>query len=107
MKGVTNPLLNKDLQNLSGEDFFAKLLPMLITVTLVIAAIIFIFMMLLGGISWMTAGGDKQKVESARGHLTSALIGLFIVFTVFALATLLEGLFDINILVLDISKLAL
>mgnify|MGYP001565069885 FL=1 len=102
---IENPLIrNKDL---SGQEFAAQFLPRLITLVLVVAGVVFLFVLLLGGISWMTAGGDKTQVEAARSRVTNAIIGLFIVFVAFALATLVEGLFGVNILTLDIGKLIL
>jgi len=42
----------------------------------VIAALIFL---LIGGIKWLTSGGDKAAIEAARGQLIAAIIGLGIV----------------------------
>ncbi|MEK7605008.1 MAG: hypothetical protein AAB478_00595 [Patescibacteria group bacterium] len=38
-----------------------------------VLALIFI---IISGIKWITAGGDKTKVQSARGTLTYAIVGL-------------------------------
>ena len=102
---ITNPLITPQLKSLTGESFAGQFIPMLITLAFVIASIIFLFIMLLAGISWMMAGGDKAQVESARARLTNGLIGLFIVFTVFALLGVLEGLFGVDLLTIDLSKL--
>lgn len=102
---ITNPVISGRIRESTGPEFFAKFLPMLITLALVIASIIFLFIMLLAGISWMMAGGDKAQVESARSRLTNALIGLFIVFTVFALIQVIEGILGINLLTIDLSNL--
>jgi hypothetical protein len=32
----------------------------------------------MGGIEWITSGGDKGKTESARNKITAAVIGLVI-----------------------------
>lgn len=42
----------------------------------VIAALLFI---LIGAFQWITSGGDKGKVESARNHIVAAIIGLIII----------------------------
>lgn len=68
-----------------------------ITIILIVAAIVFFFMLIWGGIRWILAGGDKANTEAARGTVTSALIGLIIVFSAWAIAQLLSGLFGINI----------
>lgn len=42
-----------------------------------------------GGIRWITSGGDKTKVESARKHIISAVIGLVVVVGTFTILNLL------------------
>ena len=44
------------------------------------AAVICVVMLIVGGYSYMTAGGDEQKVGKATKTLTNALIGLAICF---------------------------
>lgn len=44
-----------------------------------IATFLAIGYMMFGGIKWITSRGDKQGVESARKHLTAAIIGLIVV----------------------------
>jgi hypothetical protein len=55
-------------------------------------------MLAVGGIKWMMAGGDKEKAGEARGQLTSALIGLVVIFLAWAISKLLETIFGVNIL---------
>jgi hypothetical protein len=35
--------------------------------------------LLLGGVQWITSGGDKAQVETAQHRITNAIIGLLIV----------------------------
>jgi len=76
-----------------------------ITLILIGAALVFFFMLVIGGIQWMTAGGDKEKAAGARGQLTSALIGLTIVFVAWAIIQLINTLFGIDIFNLTIPSL--
>ena len=46
---------------------------------IVIAFILALFFIVLGGIQWITSGGDKGKVDAARNHIIAAVIGLIIV----------------------------
>lgn len=64
----------------------------------VIAALIFFFMLVIGGVQWMLSGGDKAATEAARGRITAALIGLVIVFAAWAITLLIEKFLGINIL---------
>jgi len=74
----------------------------LITMALVVAGIVFFFMLVVGGIRWILSGGDKANTEGARNQITAALIGLIIVFSAWAIATLLNTAFGVNILNLEI-----
>lgn len=71
----------------------------------VAASVIFFIWLLIGGIQWILSGGDKQKTEAARNQITSALVGLVIVFSAWAIAQLLKTLFGIDILNLTISPI--
>lgn len=63
----------------------------------IIVAIVFVFaMLILGGYGWLTAGGDKAKVEEARTRITNALIGLAIVASAWALITLVAQFFGVS-----------
>ncbi len=46
----------------------------------VIAVIISLGFIIYGGIRWITSGGDKQAVATARSTLIAAIVGLLIVF---------------------------
>lgn len=77
----------------------------LIKLILVIAALIAFFFLIMGGIKWITAGGDKANTEAARNTLTAALIGLLIVFGAWAIIRLIETFFGITILQLEIPSI--
>ena len=55
---------------------------------MVIAAVLVFFYLIWGGIEWITSGGDKGKTESARNKITSAVIGLIVIASSYAVLTL-------------------
>jgi hypothetical protein len=61
--------------------------------------------MLLGGIQWISSGGDKTALEGARGKITNAVIGIIILFSLFAILKIVEDFFGINILTIDFGPL--
>lgn len=72
---------------------------------LVVAAIVFFFILVLGGIKWIMSGGDKAQTEGARNQITAALVGLVIVFAAWAIASLISTFFGgVNIFQLDIPN---
>lgn len=65
---------------------------------LVIAFIAAFIFLLIGGLRWITAGGDEKAVSGARGMITAALIGLVIVLVAYAIIRLVEIFFNVNII---------
>jgi hypothetical protein len=45
----------------------------------------------------MTAGGDKEATQKATKRISTALIGLTILFSVFAIIFVIESLFGISL----------
>lgn len=88
------------LTNLSASSVISGLVKFL----LVIAAILFFFMLVIGGIQWIISGGDKAGSENARKRITSALVGLAIVFAAWAIVSLIHSVFGVNILNLTIPS---
>jgi len=75
-----------------------------LTISLVAAATIFLFMLLLGGIGYMTAGGDKEKKIAASARLTNALTGIVVTLLIFVIMSLIGSLFEINLLKFSIPR---
>lgn len=87
----------------NGASGLANLISAVIGMMTVAAGIWFIFMFLIGGYSWMTSMGEKQKLEEARNRIVYALIGLVIVVAAWGI-TNLAGQF-LGISFLDIESL--
>lgn len=108
---INNPILNQNLQdiaqNQSAGSFFALFLPKLIGLGLVIGVLIFFFVMIIGAIQWISSGGDKNALEEAKHKITNAIIGIVILFSIFAILKVIENFFGISILTLDIGSLAI
>jgi len=54
----------------------------------ILAALWFFFQITLAGISWISAAGDKNKLNEARDRLTNAFIGLTVVVAGWAILAL-------------------
>ena len=91
------PPSGSGFENLTAISF-ARLISAAIQLVLILAAIIFFFILVTGGIKWITSGGDKGKTEGARSQITAALVGLVIVFAAWAIIQLIEIFFDVDIL---------
>ena len=64
------------LINDAPEWGVTQLIGWAVNIVLIVAGIIFFFMLIIGGIRWILSGGDKANTESARNQITAALIGL-------------------------------
>lgn len=76
-----------------------------VTILLIAAALIALFFLILGGIRWITSGGDKSKVESARNTIIAAIIGLIIALLAFFITTIVLGLFGISLTELTLPSI--
>ena len=58
---------------------------LIIKAVLSVLALVFLVLIIYAGIKWMTAGGNTDSIESAKKIITSALIGIIIVFLAYAI----------------------
>lgn len=103
---ITNPVLGP-LGEMSGVSFAQNFVPSLIRLAFIAGTIVFLFMIAIGAIQWISSGGDKQSLEAARGKVTNAIIGLVLLFSLFAILALIETFFGIKIMMLDIGPLVI
>lgn len=76
----------------------AALITFLVRILIVAAFVIAFIFLLIGGIRWITSGGDPKGVESAKNTVTAAIIGLFLVVSAYAIIRLIEFFFNVPII---------
>lgn len=59
-----------------GAQGINRVLTVAVEVIFAVAAITFVFMVVISAFSWISSGGDKEKLEKARARLTHAIIGI-------------------------------
>ncbi len=82
--------LNIDADNLP-EGFFTdpnNLIINAINIAFIIAILLSFFYLIWAGFDWITSGGDKGKIDSARQKIINVIIGLVVVAASYALLTL-------------------
>jgi hypothetical protein len=106
---VAAPVFAQDIKIQPGNNFSALgnlnaagIVSGAISLVMVVVALAFFFMLIWGGLKWVTSEGDQKAVEAARNQITNALIGLAIVFAAWAIVKLIQTVFGINILQLEI-----
>ena len=87
--------------------FLEKVFSNLLGVFTVIAGLMLIIYFVLGAISWMTAGGDPEKVQKAQKQISNAVLGLVLVVLTYSIITIIGQILGLNILnpADDIEKL--
>lgn len=68
----------------------------LVQLAYAVAGLVFFFMLILGGLRYLTAGGDEKAAAAARGTLTNAFVGLVIVVAAFLITQLIFAIFKIQ-----------
>jgi len=67
------------------DEHPANIIARVINVVLTFMGILFISLMIYAGITWMTAGGEQEKVNKARDIIKAAIMGLIIVIAAYAI----------------------
>lgn len=86
-KGQFARLCNLQLSNSSG------VVGNIITVLLIFAVIVALIFLIVGGIRWIMSSGDKAKLDSARGTVTAAIVGLILAFSAYFILNIIVYLF--------------
>jgi hypothetical protein len=91
----------RTLQNITPSDYLRTALNVLFGLAGVAS---FIFL-LIGGVGWITAGGDKEATDRAKKTLTRALVGLAIVFSLYAVLYVIRAVFNIDAIGIPLTRL--
>ena len=94
---ITNPALSDSLTS-DPASGFAQLLAALWRTIIVIGGMAILVFLAWGGIQWITAGGDKQKVEQSRNRIINAFIGMALLGASVAIMYFIQFLFGIDLL---------
>lgn len=76
----------------------------IINAALVLSAVVAVFLITYAAFQYVTSGGDKEKVDSARKRITFAIIGLVIIFMAFTAINFISTFTGVNPSQLGIGK---
>jgi len=93
---LTNPALPASLGSNKSSNIVGLLVSNIVGALFIFAFFLTLVYLLTGGIQWLTSGGEKGALESARNKITNALIGLVIVASSYAIFTLVGEFFGIT-----------
>lgn len=105
---ITNPVLPAIIGSgdvSKGGSALGKLISSLVGALFIAGFLLAFFMMLMGGIKWISAGGDKTKLEAARDEITNSLVGIIVVAATYALTVLVANFFGLDLGSLSIPSI--
>jgi len=72
----------------------------IIQILIIVAIVLSVIFLIIGGIRWIMSGGDKAKVEQAKSAVTAAIVGLILSILAYSIVNvvlyLLGGDLDLN-----------
>jgi hypothetical protein len=89
---AANPILNNlgDVGEMGGyakadETTISAIAGTIVASVLGLLGVVFIMLIVYGGVIWMTAEGEEQKVEKAQKIIKNSIIGLIITVSAYAI----------------------
>ncbi len=92
---VHNPLV-AEKWSLGQVSFFNQLLALFLGWGFLLGVLVFLAVFFFGALKWILAGGDENKVKSARQTLSSGLLGLMVLFVIFVILKVIGQVFGIH-----------
>ena len=89
---VPNPV------NVPEDIQLGNVISAVVGILLLVSAIAAFLYLILGGLQWITSGGDKSGMEAARNKITAAIVGLIIVAASWAIMMLIGQFVGVNFL---------
>ncbi|NMC35869.1 hypothetical protein GYA49_02375 [Candidatus Beckwithbacteria bacterium] len=89
------PIGSGDIAYLSKLESIFSIVVSFMTI---LTGLFFIIHFVIGGFTWSTAGGDSQKVETAKTKMTNAAIGLIIVIASYSIIYIIGKVLGLDIL---------
>ena len=94
--GIINPAISGMNDPKKAPGLFGSALSAITGFFLTIATIWAFIQLLLGAVNWISSGGDKTKLEEARHRIQNAILGLFIMFTVWSIFLIILSVLGIS-----------
>lgn len=95
---IVGPGSHQNISSATAGTSLETLISTLLGALTAIAGLGFLIYFVIGGINWITAGGDQQKHQKATKQLTDAAIGLIVVVVAYAIAGIVGTVLEVDIL---------
>lgn len=98
LKPPTEAFAPQDYTALGATEPLSRFLSVFVGFATTLAGLMFLIYFIFAGLAWVTAGGDKGKVENAQHQMTNAALGLMIVIASYAIVGIVGGVLGLDIL---------
>jgi len=89
---------NEAVSEATTKTQFGNILSTVITVITVVGGLAFIIYFTMGGLKWITAGGDKTKIQEAQTQMTQGIVGLVVITVGLFVVGIIGGILGIDFL---------
>ena len=100
---ICNPVIDNCRASVAPADYFNAVLPVIISIFFIVGILYFFWHMIFAGLHLIGSDGDPKKFESSKNEMTYSILGLFVIFSIFAILKLvgyilgIEGLDTLSI----------
>lgn len=102
---ITNPAIPGMEDPSTGGEILGNLISTIVGAIITFAGVGAFIFLVIGGIQWLTAAGDKQALENARNRIINAIIGLIIVGVAWAATIFISNLFGFDFPNINLPRL--
>lgn len=98
LAAITNTAVPGGDSPTNAPTQFAITMATLWQTLIIVGGLAFLLYFLWGGLQWILAGGDKGKIDEARGKITQGLIGLAILAASYVIIKFLQSALGLDLL---------
>jgi len=95
---IINNALGGTISKKSAGEGLAFYIAQLWQTVVVVGGLAFLIYLMWGGLQWVTAGGDKTKLDEAQHKIYNSMVGLGILVGSYAFVRFVGGIANINLL---------
>lgn len=85
----------KDIKDIATLSCLPAIFQNVLTFIFLLSGLVAVFMIILGGIKFLTSGGDPKQVEGARNTLTWAIVGLVLILLSFTILNFIANITNV------------
>jgi hypothetical protein len=82
----------------TGAEQLESVISLVVGLLTIVAGLAFLIYFVIGGLTWVTAGSDAKKADTAKTYMTSGAIGMIVVVAAYSIVWIVGEVLGIDIL---------